>query len=46
MHSYGAIDVLPAFQKKWRIGRATPRRKMEWIEQRLYEAEQIAEGAE
>lgn len=38
-----AVYVLHAFQKKSKNGRATPRRDMELIEQRLREAEQIAE---
>ena len=33
-----------AFQKKSKIGSATPRREMELIEQRLREAEEIAKG--
>lgn len=42
----GAVYVLHAFQKKSKTGRATPRRDMELIEQRLREAEQIAKGRE
>lgn len=42
----GAVYVLHAFQKKSKTGRATPRRDMERIEQRLREAEQIAKGRE
>lgn len=38
----GAIYVLHAFQKKSKSGRATPRRDMELIKQRLREAERIA----
>jgi phage-related protein len=41
-----AIFVLHAFQKKSKTGRATPRRDMELIEQRLREAEKIAKGME
>ena len=41
-----AVYVLHAFQKKSKTGRATPRRDMELIEQRLREAEQIAKGRE
>ena len=41
-----AVYVLHAFQKKSKTGRATPRRDMELIQQRLREAEQIAEGRE
>lgn len=37
-----AVYVLHAFQKKSKSGRATPRRDMELIKQRLREAEQIA----
>jgi phage-related protein len=37
-----AVYVLHAFQKKSKTGRATPRRDMEVIEQRLREAEEIA----
>jgi phage-related protein len=36
--------VLHAFQKKSKTGRATPRRDMELIKQRLREAEEIARG--
>jgi phage-related protein len=39
---FGAVYVLHAFQKKSKSGRATPRRDMELIKQRLREAEQIA----
>lgn len=39
----GAVaDVLHAFEKKSKTGRAMPRRDMELIRQRLREAEQIA----
>ncbi len=41
-----AVYVLHAFQKKSKTGRATPRRDMDLIEQRLREAEQIAKGRE
>jgi phage-related protein len=41
-----AVYVLHAFQKKSKTGRATPRRDMELIQQRLREAEQIAKGRE
>jgi phage-related protein len=40
----GTVYVLHAFQKKSKAGRATPRRDMELIRQRLREAEQIARG--
>ncbi|MFZ3264513.1 MAG: type II toxin-antitoxin system RelE/ParE family toxin [Terriglobales bacterium] len=40
----GTVYVLHAFQKKSKSGRATPRRDMELIKQRLREAEQIARG--
>jgi phage-related protein len=40
----GAVYVLHAFQKKSKTGRATPRREMDMIKQRLREAEQIARG--
>lgn len=40
----GAVYVLHAFQKKSNSGRATPRRDMELIKQRLREAEQMARG--
>jgi phage-related protein len=40
----GTVYVLHAFQKKAKTGRATPRRDMELIKQRLREAEQIARG--
>jgi phage-related protein len=39
------VYVLHAFQKKSKSGRATPRRDMELIEQRLREAERIAKGS-
>jgi len=39
-----AAYMLHAFQKKSKTGRETPRRDMELIEQRLREAEQIANG--
>ena len=42
----GAVYVLHAFQKKSKSGRATPRRDMELIEQRLREAEGIAKRRE
>ena len=38
----GALYVLHAFQKKSKSGRATPRRDLELIKQRLREAERIA----
>ena len=38
----GAVYVLHAFQKKSKTGRATPRRDMELIKQRVREAEEIA----
>ncbi len=38
----GAVYVLHALQKKSKTGRATPRRDMELIEQRLRDAEEIA----
>jgi phage-related protein len=41
-----AVYVLHTFQKKSKTGRATPRRDIELIEQRLREAEQIAKGRE
>ena len=37
----GAVYVLHAFQKKSKSGRATPRRDMELIKQRLREVEEI-----
>ena len=40
----GTVYVLHAFQKKSKTGRATPRRDMELIRQRLREAEQLARG--
>ena len=40
----GTVYVLHAFQKNSKTGRATPRRDMELIKQRLREAEQIARG--
>ena len=40
----GTVYVLHAFQKKSKTGRATPRRDMELIKQRLREAEQTARG--
>jgi phage-related protein len=40
----GTVYVLHAFQKKSKTGRATPRRDMELIKQRLREAEKIARG--
>lgn len=42
----GVIYVLHAFQKKSKIGRATPRRDIELIQQRLREAEEIDRGRE
>jgi phage-related protein len=42
----GAVYVLHAFQKKSKIGRETPRRDIELIQQRLREAERIAEERE
>jgi len=41
-----AVYVLHAFQKKSKTGRATPRRDIELIEQRLRDAEEIAKGRE
>lgn len=41
-----AVYVLHAFQKKSKSGRATPRRDVELIKQRLREAEEIAKGRE
>jgi phage-related protein len=38
--------VLHVFQKKSKTGRATPRREMELIGQRLRDAEKIAKGRE
>jgi phage-related protein len=38
--------VLHVFQKKSKTGRATPRRDMELIEQRLRDAEEIAKERE
>ena len=40
----GAVYVLHAFQKKSKSGRATPRRDIELIEQRMREAERVANG--
>jgi phage-related protein len=40
----GAVYVLHVFQKKSRKGRATPKIEMNLIEQRLREAERIAQG--
>jgi len=40
----GAVYVLHAFQKKSKSGRATPRRDMELIQQRLRDAERMARG--
>src|ERR1035438_7021422 len=40
----GAVYVLHAFQKKSKSGRATSRRDMELIQQRLREAERMARG--
>ena len=42
----GVVYVLHAFQKKSKTGRETPRRDMERIQQRLREAERIAEERE
>ena len=42
----GRVYVLHAFQKKSKSGRATPRREMELIQQRLREAERMARGEE
>ena len=42
----GAVYVLHAFQKKSKTGRATPRRDLELIKQRLREAERIAKELE
>ena len=42
----GLVYVLHAFQKKSKTGRETPRRDMELIQQRLREAERIAEERE
>ena len=39
-----AVYVLHAFQKKAKSGRATPRRELEVIAQRLRRAEEIAKG--
>ena len=39
-----AVYVLHAFQKKSKTGRATPRRDVELIKQRLREAERLATG--
>jgi phage-related protein len=41
-----AVYVLHAFQKKSKRGRATPRREIELIRQRLREAEEISKGRE
>ncbi len=41
-----AVYVLHAFQKKSKSGRATPRRDMELIQQRLREAERMARREE
>ena len=40
----GSVYVLHVFQKKSKIGRATPKVEMELIERRLWEAERIARG--
>ena len=40
----GRVYVLHAFQKKSKTARATPRRDLELIQQRLREAEQVAKG--
>jgi phage-related protein len=42
----GAVYILHAFQKKSKTGRETPRRDTELIQQRLREAERIAEERE
>ena len=42
----GTVYVLHAFQKKSKLGRETPRRDVELIKQRLFEAEQIARRME
>ena len=42
----GAVYVLHAYQKKSKTGRATPRRDLELIKQRLREAERIAKELE
>jgi phage-related protein len=42
----GVVYVLHAFQKKSKTGRETPRRDIERIQQRLREAERIAEERE
>jgi phage-related protein len=42
----GRVFVLHAFQKKSKTGRATPRRDIELIMQRLREAEEIAKRRE
>jgi phage-related protein len=42
----GRVFVLHAFQKKSKTGRATPRRDIEMIMQRLREAEEIAKRRE
>ena len=42
----GAVYVLHAFQKKSKSGRATPRRELQLIAQRLREAEEIARRRE
>ena len=41
-----AVYILHVFQKKSKSGRATPRRDMELIQQRMREAEQIAKEME
>jgi len=40
----GTVYVLHVFQKKSKMGRATPHRDIELVKQRLREAEQIARG--
>jgi phage-related protein len=40
----GRVFVLHAFQKKSKSGRQTPRREVELIQQRMREAEQLAQG--
>jgi len=42
----GAVYVLHAFQRKSKTGAETPRRDIELIQQRLREAEQIANKRE
>jgi phage-related protein len=42
----GAVYAFHAFQKKSKTGRETPRRDIELIQQRLREAERIAQERE